>query len=93
MVSTLCRDSYGKDAIYVHDPTAMAAVLRPELFTWAAGEVRVLTSGVAAGHTIMDRGLKRWNGPNAWSGRPKVQVALGVQAPEVVDLMWRLMSA
>ena len=70
----------------------MAAVLRPEMFTWAEGEIRVLTEGVAAGHTIMDRGLKRWNSPNAWSSRPKVQVAVGVQAAEVVQLMWKLMS-
>ena len=28
------------DAIYVHDPTAMAAVLAPELFTWEQGQAR-----------------------------------------------------
>ncbi len=88
-----CRDSYGTDAIYVHDPTAMAAVLAPELFTWCEGEVRVVTSGVAAGHTILDRGLKQWNEPNAWTGRPKAKVAVGVQSEAVVKLMWGLMSA
>ena len=34
------RDSYGKDSIFLHDPTAMAAVLQPELFTWAEGQIR-----------------------------------------------------
>lgn len=34
------RDSYGMDAIYVHDPTAMAAVLAPELFGWEEGQAR-----------------------------------------------------
>ena len=89
----VCRDSYGKDAIYVHDPTAMAAVLAPQLFTWTEGQLRVVSSGFAAGHTILDQGLKQWNGPNAWTERPQVKVALGVQAEAVARLMWGLMSA
>ena len=27
------------DAVYVHDPCALAAVLRPSLFQWQPGEV------------------------------------------------------
>ncbi len=56
-------------------------------------QVRVVTSDIAAGHTILDRGLKQWNGPNAWTGRPKVKVAIGVQSEAVVRLMRDLMSA
>lgn len=38
-------------------------------------QVRVLTESVARGMTVMDRGLKRWNNPHAWTERPLVQVS------------------
>jgi inosine-uridine nucleoside N-ribohydrolase len=28
------------DAVYVHDPCALAAVLQPSLFSWQAGQVK-----------------------------------------------------
>ncbi len=37
-----CRDCYAMDAVYVHDPCALAAVLRPSLFSWQAGQVQGL---------------------------------------------------
>lgn len=40
------------------------------------GQVRVLTESVARGMTVIDRGLKRWNNPHAWTERPLVQVRL-----------------
>lgn len=42
------------EAIFLHDPTAMAALLKPELFTWERGAVRVATDGVTQGQTVMD---------------------------------------
>ena len=79
------------DGIYMHDPTALVAVLQPELFTWQTGMVRVCTEGIARGHTIMDVQAKEWNGTNAWVGRPQLQVALGVQAEAVGQLCWQRM--
>lgn len=70
----ICRDSYDMDAVYVHDPAALAAVLQPSLFTWRPGQIRVLTESVARGMSVMDTGLKRWNRPHSWTDRPKVQV-------------------
>ena len=32
----------------------MVAVLRPELFSWQRGAVRVATDGVTRGQTVMD---------------------------------------
>ena len=79
--------------IYMHDPTALVAVLAPELFTWLAGEVRVVTEGVARGHTIMDTQKKRWHKPTPWSGRPKAQVAVGARSADICQLCWDRMSA
>jgi len=62
------------DAVYVHDPAALAAVLQPSLFTWRPGQIRVLTESVARGMSVMDTGLKRWNSPHSWTDRPNVQV-------------------
>ncbi|KAK9815788.1 hypothetical protein WJX72_009484 [[Myrmecia] bisecta] len=81
------RESYGMDAVYVHDPTALAAVLDPSLFTWQQGAVCVVTEGVARGLTVMDAGTKSWNGPNAWMTRPSVAVAVGVQAQALTSLI------
>jgi uridine nucleosidase len=81
------------DAVYVHDPAAFAAVLRPSLFTWRQGQVRVLTESVARGMTVMDVGLKRWNKPHGWTNCPKVQVAVAVNAKEATALLLERMAA
>jgi inosine-uridine nucleoside N-ribohydrolase len=36
------------------------AVVRPDLFTYKKGVVRVETQGLCVGHTLMDQGLKRF---------------------------------
>jgi uridine nucleosidase len=51
--------SVGLDGIYLHDPTALVAVLAPHLFGWTDGAVRVATEGVARGRTMMDVGTKK----------------------------------
>lgn len=38
----------------------------------AGVQVRVVSEGFARGLTILDRNLKAWNAPNAWTERPKV---------------------
>lgn len=67
------QKAYGGDSIYLHDPAALVVCLRPELFSWRRGAVRVATEGVARGHTIMDAGLKNWVGHNPWLERPQVR--------------------
>lgn len=87
-----CRKSYGTDSCYVHDPTAFAAVFRPDLFTWQPSKVLVLKDGVACGMTIMDHCIRNWVAPNAWSERPIVQVAVDVQAAKMVPLLLQRMA-
>lgn len=91
-VAACCREAYQIEAMYLHDPTAFAAVIAPELFTWKSGAVRVVTEGLACGATIMDLGVKAWNRPNGWMGRPTVKVATGVHDEAVVDLIHALLK-
>ena len=80
------------EAMFLHDPTAFAAVIAPEHFTWRTGAVRVVTEGLACGATIMDAGNKCWNRPNGWMSRPTVKVATDVDGKTVVDLMHSLLT-
>lgn len=45
--------------IFLHDPVSFAALVRPELFTFKKGVVRVETEGICVGHTSMDMLLKK----------------------------------
>jgi inosine-uridine nucleoside N-ribohydrolase len=47
-----------RTACFLHDPLVLAAVIRPELCTWAEAEVQVeLVSELARGLVVADRGL------------------------------------
>ena len=87
-----CRKSYGTDSCFVHDPTAFAAVIRSDLFSWQPSKVLVLKEGIACGMTIMDHCIRNWVAPNEWSERPIVQVAVGVQATKMVPLLLERMA-
>jgi uridine nucleosidase len=106
--------SVGLDGIFLHDPTALVAVLQPQLFGWQDGGVRVACEGVARGRTMMDAGTKKcapsvhvcalsvlkadahavrsWVSANDWTGRPKVSVALSLDAPAVLQVVTDLLS-
>lgn len=54
---------YRSDGIlYTHDPTVIAYLLRPDLFTTVKRRVRVETQGYAAGQIIVDRTGKFYDG-------------------------------
>lgn len=46
--------------IFLHDPVSFVALVRPDLFTYKKGVVRVETQGICAGHTLLDQGLKKY---------------------------------
>lgn len=87
------RKYYAMDAIHLHDPTALVAVLRPELFTWHSGAVRVAVEGVTRGQTVVDVSPRGFHGHNGWTDRPRVQVALGVDSDAVVGLIRERLAA
>ncbi|XVF76236.1 hypothetical protein PTKIN_Ptkin13bG0250000 [Pterospermum kingtungense] len=77
--------SDGVYGIFLHDPVSFVALVRPDLFTYKKGVVRVETQGICIGHTLMDQGLKRWNGSNPWTGYSPVSVAWTVDVDEVLN--------
>ncbi|CAI0408224.1 unnamed protein product [Linum tenue] len=76
--------SDGVHGIFLHDPVSFVAVVRPDLFTYRKGVVRVETQGICVGHTLMDQGLKRWNTSNPWTGYSPVAVAWTVNVEGIL---------
>lgn len=76
----------GVAGCYVHDASAVACALRPELFTLRAGPVRVVDQGLAIGQTIQRTGGRRYVHATDWDGLPDQQVAVDVQAAELLAL-------
>ena len=64
----------------VHDSSAVALALHPEMFVTESGAVRVVTEGIAIGQTIL-RPDKRFDHARDWQDRPSVEVAVSVDAP------------
>lgn len=83
--------SDGVYGIFLHDPVCFAALVRPDLFTFRKGVVRVETQGICAGHTLMDQGLKNWNGSNPWTDHSPVAVAWTVDVPKATAYIKELL--
>lgn len=69
----------GVDSIYVHDSSAVAYLLAPELFETRGGAVRVVTEGIAFGQTIQKPAGTGFP-PSAWDGRPEHLVCVDVDS-------------
>ncbi|KAL0410084.1 UNVERIFIED_CONTAM: Uridine nucleosidase 1 [Sesamum latifolium] len=77
--------SDGVYGIFLHDPVSFVALVRPDLFTFKKGVVRVETQGICVGHTLMDQGLKKWNTSNPWTDISPISVAWTVNVEEVLN--------
>ncbi len=66
----------------VHDSSAVAALMHPEMFGYELGPVRVVTAeGVAHGQTVLKpEGSSHWRA-SGYDGRPVCKVATKVDAP------------
>ncbi|OMO68296.1 hypothetical protein COLO4_29777 [Corchorus olitorius] len=92
LLSEMCKfyrdwhvKSDGVYGIFLHDPVSFVALVRPDLFTYKKGVVRVETQGICVGHTLLDQGLKNWNGSNPWTGYSPISVAWTVNVDEVLN--------
>lgn len=83
---------YGLAGLHTHDPSAIAYVIDPTLFTTEPGPIRVVTEGIALGQTLMDR-RQRWYQANAWSNQPAVNVCLGVDSQRLLRLYYQCISS
>ncbi len=68
-----------KGGMHTHDPSAIAYLLEPGLFTTVRHCVRVETQGYAAGQVIADRTGKHYDGP-------RIEICVGVDAPRLLKL-------
>ncbi|KAK4481173.1 hypothetical protein RD792_012054, partial [Penstemon davidsonii] len=98
LISDMCKfyrdwhvKSDGVYGIFLHDPVSFVALVRPDLFTFKKGVVRVETQGICVGHTLMDQGLKKWNSSNPWSEFSPVSVAWTVNVEEVLNYVTEIL--
>ncbi len=83
--------SMGVEGLYTHDPSAVAYVIKPEIFQTKSGEIRVVTNGIAQGQTIMNHSGNVYQ-QTPWTGIPKTNVCLGVNSKELLELYRRTMK-
>ncbi len=69
----------------VHDSSAVAYLLQPELFETTDAAVRVVTDGIAIGQTIHGDPAGNYE-TNAWQGRPICRVCTAVDSSGMLDL-------
>nr|AFK46096.1 unknown [Medicago truncatula] len=81
------HDAYNTKGVYLHDPTTLLAAVDPSLVTCTEGSVRVQTSGITRGLTVLYNKQKRFGETTEWCNMPTVKVAVTVDAPRVVKLV------
>ena len=75
--------NYDAEGIFVHDSSAIAYLIDPDLFTLRRWPIRVGTQGLGRGKTWPATGGRILP---AWEGRPLVNVCVGVEGERVVEL-------
>jgi purine nucleosidase len=75
------------DGIHCHDVATIAYLLAPHLFDTTPLRVRVVTDGLALGATVA-ADKEPHDDDGGWAARPRTNVALGVDAPAVLQLVW-----
>ncbi|XP_059624952.1 uridine nucleosidase 1-like [Cornus florida] len=98
LLSKMCKfyrdwhvEDMGVYGIFLHDPVSFVALIRPDLFTYKSGVVRVETQGICQGHTLMDQGIYKWKENNPWSGYSPVSVAWTVDVDKVLTYIKQLL--
>ena len=82
----------GLDFCHFHDPSALIAIIQPELFTRQKSSVRVVCGGFAAGKTIA-KPLQRFTGQPGWDQRALVEVCTGADGAGVIAHYLEVMTA
>ncbi|NOJ11440.1 nucleoside hydrolase [Vibrio splendidus] len=78
-------DKVGMDGCHVHDPSAIAYVIQPSLFTSRNGPVRVVTDGPAEGMTIQKADQRNYMN-DEWGLFPAQQVGVQVDSDTLLSL-------
>jgi purine nucleosidase len=81
------RDRVGIDGIYVHDSSAVAYLVAPQLFRTERWPIRVdTTQSIGRGKTWPALGDTDEHRLAAWHGRPLVTVCVAADGPALIDL-------
>jgi len=78
-------EKVGLEGCHVHDPSAIAYVIDPSLFTLREGPVRVVTDGPAEGMTIQ-KFEKRQFMYDEWQGNRAQHVGVSVESDRLLSL-------
>ncbi|MGX9460881.1 nucleoside hydrolase [Shewanella sp. A14] len=78
-------EKVGLEACHVHDPSAIAYVINPALFTLREGPIRVVTDGPAQGMTIQKCDSRIYPHDD-WSDKALQKVAVAVKDAELLAL-------
>lgn len=78
-------EKVGMDGCHVHDPSAIAYVIQPSLFTSRSGPVRVVTDGPAEGMTIQKADQRSYMN-DEWGLFPAQQVGVQVDSDTLLSL-------
>ena len=77
--------SIGIEGICVHDSSAVAYLIAPDLFTTRSGAICVAMEGIAYGQTTQSPARRR-HSPVPWEGRPTHKICIDVQREAFLDL-------
>ena len=80
------HERFGVAGSYVHDSSALAYSVAPELFTMVEGGIRVVTEGIAKGQTIL-RDPEVFYPPGAWDDLPRQKAAQSADYAQVRALI------
>lgn len=80
------KDTNGIDGLLCHDPSAVAYLLRPDLFNMHSWPLRVETQGLSRGKTWPDCGATD-HPAQPWQDRPKIKVAIDADNREITNLV------
>ncbi|MEZ9177388.1 nucleoside hydrolase [Vibrio kanaloae] len=78
-------EKVGMEGCHVHDPSAIAYVIQPSLFTCRSGSVRVVTDGPAEGMTIQKADQRKYMN-DEWSPFPAQKVGVKVDDNALLSL-------
>ena len=85
------RDAIGMSAFPVHDSSAIAYVIQPELFQTEIGAIRVVTDGLAIGQTVFAPAGESFP-PGPWDNVPHKQVCVDVNSDAFLELYLRTVT-
>ena len=79
------KEETGSDSFFVHDSSAIAYAIKPDLFKTETGALRTVTEGIAIGQTIIAPEGEFFP-PSAWDGIPKKQACIQVDSQGLLEL-------